>query len=97
MLEGITPSQDTTGTNDLDFRFEALVKGMDIGQSRRLDILAANTTKTIFRTDNDRLILDVKTISNRIDTVDKSQRVLIENRSSLVKMHDVKVRRQLDT
>ena len=61
------------------------------------DILAANTSKTIFRTDNDRLILDVKTISNRIDTVDKSQRVLIKNRSSLVKMHDVKVRRQLDT
>ena len=45
MLKGIPACQNTARPHDLNLRLEALVKGMNIGQSCRFDILTAITRR----------------------------------------------------
>ena len=69
---------------------------MDIGESRWFDVFATNPTKAVLRTDDQGFILDVETISERINAVDKLERGLVKDRCSLVEMNDIKIRWQLD-
>ena len=96
MFKGITTSQDAPSPYNLNFWIQTLVKGMDIGQSRWFDVFATNPTKAVLRTDHNGFILDVKAISNRIDAIDKLERVFVKDRCCLVKMNDIKIRWQLD-
>ena len=71
-------------------------KSMDIGKSRWFDVFSTNPTKAVLRTNHHRLILDVEAISDRIDAVDKLERVFVKDRCRLIKMNDIKIRWQLD-
>ena len=69
---------------------------MHISKSSRFDILSTNATETIFRTNHDRLIFYIKAVPDRVNTVNKLERIFVENSSRLVKVDNIKIRWQFD-
>ena len=96
MLKGIATGQDATCPYNLNFWIQPSVKGMDIGQSSWLDVFSTNPTEAVLRADHYGFILDVEAVSTRVDAVDKLERVFVKNCCSLIKVDNIKVRRQLD-
>ena len=68
-----------------------MIKCVNISKSSRFDILSTDTTETIFRTDNYGLIFYIEAVSDRVNAVDKLERILVENSCRLVKVNNIKI------
>ena len=97
MLKHVHAALHAACADDLDFGLQPLAEGKHIRQRGGLQIRAADAAQAVFGLNQHRFAVRVhqQAVADAVHRIDIRQRIAVQNRRHLVKMHQIKIRRQL--